>query len=105
MEGCKWVDEVYFPAPWSPDLKFMNKIKVDFIAHDTIPYPTPDYDDCYKEMKEVGRFIPTKRGEGISTTCILNRILKNRESYYEKNIKKGISREEMNLSYLHYFYI
>ena len=37
----------------------MNKLKFDFIAHDTIPYPTPDYDDCYKEMKEVGRFLPT----------------------------------------------
>ena len=83
----------------------MNKLKFDFIAHDTIPYPTPDYDDCYKEMKEVGRFLPTKRSEGISTTCILNRILKNREDFYAKNIKKGISREEMNLSYIHYFYI
>lgn len=105
VRHCKWVDEVFFPAPWSPTLKFINKKKIDFIAHDTIPYPTPDYNDCYLEFKKEGKFLPTLRTEGISTSDILTRILKDRDNYYKKNLKKGISREEMNLSYLEYFFI
>ena len=38
VEQCKWVDEVIFPAPWHPTIKFVDEKKIDFIAHDTIPY-------------------------------------------------------------------
>lgn len=43
VEHCKWVDEIHFPAPWSPTIEFLDSIGADFIAHDTIPYPTPDF--------------------------------------------------------------
>jgi choline-phosphate cytidylyltransferase len=48
------------------------------IAHDTLPYKTPEKDDCYYEFKISGRFLPTLRTEGISTSSILTRILKER---------------------------
>ena len=51
VKHCKWVDEVYFPAPWVPNVKFMEEQKYDFIAHDTIPYANPKNDDCYYESK------------------------------------------------------
>lgn len=51
VEHCGWVDEVLFPAPWSPTLEFINSKNIDFIAHDTIPYNTPDFDDTYGEFK------------------------------------------------------
>ncbi len=52
VDHCRWVDEVFFPAPWVPDIELMNKNKFDFIAHDTIPYSNPLNDDCYYEHKQ-----------------------------------------------------
>lgn len=105
VRHCKWVDEIYFPAPWSPTLKFLDSIDASFIAHDTNPYPTPDFKDCYAEFKISGRFLPTLRTEGVSTSSLLTRILKERQLYYEKNLRSGVTREELNLSYLEYLYI
>ena len=56
-------------------------------------------------MKLEGRFLPTLRTEGISTTDLLVRILKDREDFYERNLKKGYTRNSMNLNYFEYFYI
>ena len=102
VRHCRHVDEILFPAPWHPTLEFMEKHKFDFIAHDTIPYLVPDQEDCYEEMKQKGRFLPTLRTEGVSTSDLLLRILKDRNSYYERNLKKGYSRKDMNLTYLEY---
>ena len=32
------------------------------------------------------------------------KILKNKELYYERNIKRGVSKEELGLSYLSFWY-
>jgi len=105
VKHCRWVDDIIFPAPWVPTLEFMDEQGIDFIAHDTIAYDAPGIDDVYKEMKLAGRFLPTLRTDGISTSDLLTRILKDREEYYERNLKKGISRQELNLSYPHYAFI
>lgn len=34
LKHCKWVDEILFPTPWSPDVEFLTENKFDFIAHD-----------------------------------------------------------------------
>ena len=105
VKHCRWVDDIIFPAPWCPTLEFMDDQGLDFIAHDTIAYDAPGITDVYEPMKKAGRFIPTLRTEGISTSDLLTRILKDREEYYERNLKKGISRKQMNLNYAHYAFI
>lgn len=49
-------------------------------------------------MKEMGMFLPTLRTEGISTSDILLRILKDRSDLMIRNLSRGYSREEMNIS-------
>ena len=105
VRHCKWTDDIVFPAPWTPTLEFLNRIKVDFVAHDAIPYTVPGLEDCYKEMKEQGRFLPTLRTEGVSTSDLLVRILKEKDDYTERNLKKGYSREQLNLSFFEYLLI
>jgi hypothetical protein len=34
---CKWVDEVVRDAPWVVDAAFIDKMNIDFIAHDDLP--------------------------------------------------------------------
>lgn len=52
VSHCRWVDEVYFPAPWEPSVKFMDEHNLEFVAHDTIPYVSANYSDVYTEMKK-----------------------------------------------------
>lgn len=105
VKHCKWVDDIIFPAPWCPTIEFMDANNIDFISHDNIAYDAPGIADVYEPMKKAGRFIATLRTEGISTSDLLTRILKDREEYYERNLKKGITRKEMNLNYAHYAFI
>ena len=53
--------------------------------------------------KKANRFLATKRTEGISTTDLINRILIDYDRYVERNVKKGLKPEEMNISYHKYF--
>ena len=105
IRHCYWVDEVIFPAPWYPTMKIIEDLNIDFIAHDAIPYIVPEAEDCYQSFKEQGRFLPTLRTEGISTSDLLVRILKERDSYAERNLKKGYSREQLNLGVFDYLLI
>lgn len=97
VRHCKWVDEVYEDAPWVPSVEFLDKINCHYLAHDPEPYPMGDNPDVYSGIKKVGRFLSTERTEGISTTDIMMRIIRNYEDYLERSIKKGMKPEDLNV--------
>ncbi len=73
-------------------LEFLNKMNIDYVCHDDVPYATANIDDAYANCKKLGKFMPTKRTEGISTTDIVAKILKNKEAYYVRNMRRGVPR-------------
>ena len=83
---CKWVDEVIPHAPWIITeckifflfSEFLNQHKIDYVCHDDIPYVTAGIEDAYALCKKLGKFKATKRTEGVSTTDIVAKILKNK---------------------------
>jgi choline-phosphate cytidylyltransferase len=103
VRHCRWVDEVYHGGPWVPDLAFLDKIKCHYIAHDPEPYAFQGCSDVYEQFKSTGRFLATKRTEGISTTDIIMRILRDYDVYIERSIKKGSSATDLNISKQKYF--
>ena len=102
IRHCKWTDEIIGQCPWVPAIEFIDKHNIDFIAHDAIPYKTPDCADCYLPFKEAGRFIPTMRTEGVSTSDLIMRVLKHKDEYYDRNFKKGNTRNDMNMGVFDY---
>ena len=66
-----------FPSPWVYNVDFLDKHNIDFVCHDTLPYTETleGADDVYKPFKEAGRFLPTLRTEGISTTDLTERVV------------------------------
>jgi choline-phosphate cytidylyltransferase len=58
--------------------EFLIKMKIDYVCHDDIPYVTAGIDDAYAVCKKLGKFKGTKRTEGISTTDVVAKILKNK---------------------------
>ncbi|XP_047947126.1 choline-phosphate cytidylyltransferase 2-like [Salvia hispanica] len=102
LRHCKWVDEVVPDAPWVIDQEFLDKHNIDYVAHDSLPYADASGagNDVYEFVKAVGRFKETKRTEGISTSDIIMRIVKDYNQYVMRNLDRGYSRKELNLSYV-----
>ena len=59
-----------------------------------------DADDIYKPIKEIGKFVPTQRTEGISTSDIIARIVRDYDMYIKRNLARGYTARDLNLSYM-----
>lgn len=70
------------------------------MAHDDLPYGASEGDDIYKPIKEKGMFLVTQRTEGVSTTGIITKIVRDYEQYVGRQLKRGASRKELNVSWL-----
>jgi len=88
---CRWVDEVVAEAPWVIDQAFLDKYKIDYVAHDEDPYAAEGHDDVYGFVKSQGKFIPTRRTPGVSTSELLERIVSGyrKRDFDQKLVKMG----------------
>ncbi|CAA7017305.1 unnamed protein product [Microthlaspi erraticum] len=102
LRHCKWVDEVIPDAPWVLTTEFLDKHNIDYVAHDALPYADASGagNDVYEFVKSIGKFKETKRTEGISTSDIIMRIVKDYNQYVLRNLDRGYSREELGVSFV-----
>ncbi|RUS27020.1 cytidylyltransferase-domain-containing protein, partial [Jimgerdemannia flammicorona] len=100
LRHCKWVDEVVENAPWVVDQSFIDQHKVDYVAHDDIPYASTESNDVYAFVKAQGRFLPTRRTDGVSTSDLITRIVRDYDAYLRRNLERGVSAKELNISFL-----
>jgi len=78
IRHCRYVDEVVRDSPWVLSEEFLIANKIDFVAHDDLPYKFEGQEDVYRHIKELGMFLATQRMEGISTTDLKIRLKHNR---------------------------
>ncbi|EPE08154.1 choline-phosphate cytidylyltransferase [Ophiostoma piceae UAMH 11346] len=100
VRHCKWVDEVIENCPWIVTPAFLDEHQIDYVAHDDIPYGADEGDDIYQPIKAAGKFLVTQRTEGVSTTGIITKIVRDYEKYISRQLKRGTSRQELNVSWL-----
>ncbi|ODQ80744.1 hypothetical protein BABINDRAFT_160962 [Babjeviella inositovora NRRL Y-12698] len=100
LTHCRWVDEVIPDAPWCVTTDFLEKHRIDYVAHDDLPYASADSDDIYKPIKEQGKFLTTQRTEGISTSDIITKIIRDYDKYLLRNFARGATRKDLNVSWL-----
>jgi len=103
LRHCKWVDEVVRDAPWVITPEFLEEHGIDFVAHDALPYADASGDagasgDVYGIVKALGKFVETRRTEGVSTSDIILRILKGYNEFVLRNLSRGYSRQELGVS-------
>ncbi|KAJ6947055.1 hypothetical protein NC651_001679 [Populus alba x Populus x berolinensis] len=102
LRHCRWVDEVIPDAPWVITQEFLDKHRIDYVAHDSLPYADASGagKDVYEFVKSVGRFKETKRTDGISTSDIIMRIVKDYNEYVMRNLARGYTRKDLGVSYV-----
>ncbi|EPS31813.1 hypothetical protein PDE_06771 [Penicillium oxalicum 114-2] len=100
IRHCKWVDEVIPNCPWIVTPDFLSEHQIDYVAHDDLPYEAAEGDDIYAPIKAQGKFLVTQRTEGVSTTGIITRIVRDYDQYISRQFKRGASRQELNVSWL-----
>lgn len=99
VKHCRWVDEVVCPCPWSITTEFMDEHQIDFVCHDDIPYLAGGGgDDVYGPIKRAGKFLATQRTEGISTSDLIMRLVRDYDEYVRRNLQRGYSRKDLNVS-------
>lgn len=97
VSHCRYVDEVIPLAPWIVTPEYMKKHNIDYVSHGEDLSVDENGEDVYKKLKEMDKFITIKRTEGISTSDIILRIIKDYESYVRRNLKRGYIFEDMNV--------
>ncbi|KAI6118107.1 hypothetical protein F5141DRAFT_1194617 [Pisolithus sp. B1] len=96
VRHCRWVNEVIPDCPWILDAAFLDKWRIDYVAHDEQPYSADGHDDVYAFVKQQGKFLPTRRTPGVSTSDLLERIVsgyRNRD-FRQETRKDGPCRAE-----------
>lgn len=97
---CRYVDKVIKCAPWIITNTFMKTHNIDYVAHDAKPYVNGATNsiDCYHHLKKAGKFIATHRTTGISTSGLINRIVRDYELFLMRQLTRGYSAKEMNIT-------
>lgn len=100
LSHCRYVDEIIKDAPWELDHEFLNKHHIDFVAHDEAPYTIGGgaSNDIYKWIKDDGRFCATQRTEGVSTSDLITRIIKNYDMYIRRQLSRGVEAKDLNIN-------
>jgi choline-phosphate cytidylyltransferase len=93
IRHCKWIDEVVEEGPWVVTVLFLEKHRIDFVAHDALPYKDTsgisEDGDVYSAIKKMGKFLETKRTEGISTSDLIVTIVRDYDDYVARNLARG----------------
>jgi choline-phosphate cytidylyltransferase len=104
LRHCKWVDEVVEDAPWVITDEFIEKHEIDYVCHDALPYSDASGEasegDVYARIKAMGKFLETKRTDGISTSDLIIRIVAEYDTFIRRNLARGYTGKDMNVPFM-----
>eukprot|EP00898_Chlorokybus_atmophyticus_P001766 jgi/Chlat1/2590/Chrsp178S02494 len=102
LRHCKWVDEVVEDAPWVITQEFLDEHQIDFVCHDALPYADASgtCNDVYGWVKAAGKFKETHRTDGVSTSDLIMRIVRDYNEYVLRNLSRGYNRKDLNVSFV-----
>ncbi|KAF4953015.1 hypothetical protein FSARC_12495 [Fusarium sarcochroum] len=93
-DACRWVTRSVGHAPYVTSLPYITHYGCKYVVHGDDITSDSDGNDCYRFVKEAGRFKVVKRSPGISTTDLVGRMLLCTKTHFIKSLEKKLSGEE-----------
>eukprot|EP00698_Gefionella_okellyi_P004188 TRINITY_DN13904_c0_g1_i1.p1 TRINITY_DN13904_c0_g1~~TRINITY_DN13904_c0_g1_i1.p1 ORF type:complete len:284 (+),score=41.44 TRINITY_DN13904_c0_g1_i1:99-854(+) len=98
VRHCKWADEVVEDAPWFITQEFIDKHQIDVVVHGEDACLDEHGRDVYQFVKDQGKYRTIKRTEGVSTSDLIMRVVRDYDDYISRNLARGYNRDQLNLS-------
>lgn len=102
VEGCRWCSKAIEGAPYVTDYKVMDSFGCEYVVHGDDITTDKDGNDCYQEVKDMGRFLVVKRTANISTTDLVGRMLLFTKDHHIGKIEELLSNEDNVMKYKEY---
>ncbi|PCD28763.1 hypothetical protein AU210_011320 [Fusarium oxysporum f. sp. radicis-cucumerinum] len=93
-DACRWVTRSVGHAPYVTSLPYISHYGCKYVVHGDDITSDSDGNDCYRFVKEAGRFKVVKRSPGISTTDLVGRMLLCTKTHFIKSLEKKLAGEE-----------
>ena len=90
VEACKWSTHLVPGAPYVTDSKVMDEYGCRYVVHGDDITTDANGNDCYRQVKEMDRFVVVKRTPEISTTDLVGRMLSLSKSHHLKQLTKEL---------------
>ncbi|KAH7165365.1 hypothetical protein EDB81DRAFT_250426 [Dactylonectria macrodidyma] len=92
--ACRWVTRSIGSAPYVTYLPYISHYGCKYVVHGDDITSDSDGNDCYRFVKEAGRFKVVKRSPGISTTDLVGRMLLCTKTHFIKSLEKKLAGQE-----------
>lgn len=86
VDACKWSTKAITNAPYVTSPDFMEEHGCKYVVHGDDITTDANGNDCYQEVKDLGKFVVVKRTPNISTTDLVGRMLLMSKSHHFRPI-------------------
>lgn len=93
-DACRWVTKSIPHAPYVTMLPWISHYGCKFVVHGDDITSDSGGEDCYRFVKEAGRFKVVKRTPGISTTDLVGRMLLCTKNHFIKSLPQTLRGNE-----------
>lgn len=92
--ACRWVTHSVSGAPYVTSMPYISHYGCKYVVHGDDITSDSDGNDCYRFVKEAGRFKVVKRSPGISTTDLVGRMLLCTKTHFIQSLQQVLVGEE-----------
>ena len=93
-DACRWVTKSVGNAPYVTELDYISHYGCKYVVHGDDITSDSDGNECYRFVKEAGRFKVVKRSPGISTTDLVGRMLLCTRTHFIKSLENMLTGTE-----------
>src|SRR6186713_3000888 len=94
VEACRWATRAIPKAPYVTSLPRITHYGCNYVVHGDDITSDSNGEDCYRFVKQAGRFKVVKRTPGISTTDLVGRMLLCTKTHFIQSLRGRLAGDE-----------